>query len=164
MHKSWSGNIYTRLLFLGTLFLPSGLKNKWNPIVASFRQLCNMDSSSNSPLMWHLIWVATAQGKRGIWKYIFPDRENKEFAKKNIKNMFLPREFATNTGKNLKLKEKACNLKQEKFTFATSLMLLNIWSFIICNILSCCHYHMQQYALKGRKGWLKEWWDHLQIS
>ena len=43
--------------------------------------------------------VATAQGKRGIWKSIFPDRENTGNLLKNIKNMFLHREFTTNTGK-----------------------------------------------------------------
>ena len=38
--------------------------------------------------------VATAQGKRGIWKSTFQDGENREFAK-ILKNM----EFTTNTGK-----------------------------------------------------------------
>ena len=41
--------------------------------------------------------VATAQGKQGIWKSIFPDRENTGNLLKNIKNMFLHREFTTNT-------------------------------------------------------------------
>ena len=43
---------------------------------------------------------ATAQGKQGIWKSIFP--EHREFAK----NMFLYRELTTNTGKSLELKQK----------------------------------------------------------
>ena len=43
--------------------------------------------------------VATAQEKQGIWKSIFPDRENTGNLLKNIKNMFLHREFTTNTGK-----------------------------------------------------------------
>ena len=43
--------------------------------------------------------VATAQGKPGIWKSIFPDRENAGNLPKNIKNMFLHREFNSNTGK-----------------------------------------------------------------
>ena len=45
------------------------------------------------------IRVATAQGKQGIWKSIFPDRENTGNLLKNIKNMFLHREFTTNTRK-----------------------------------------------------------------
>ena len=45
------------------------------------------------------IRVATAQGKQGIWKSIFPDRENTGNLLKNIKNMFLHKEFTTNTGK-----------------------------------------------------------------
>ena len=53
--------------------------------------------------------VATAQGKQGIWKSIFPDRENTGNLLKNIKNMFLHREFTTYTGKilvSLKKKKK----------------------------------------------------------
>ena len=42
------------------------------------------------------IRVATAQGKQGIWRSIFPDREN---TGKLPKNMFLHREFNSNTGK-----------------------------------------------------------------
>ena len=49
--------------------------------------------------------VATAQGKQGIWKSIFPDRENTGNLLKNIKNMFLHREFTTNTGKILRVKK-----------------------------------------------------------
>ena len=49
-----------------------------------------------------LIRVATAQGKQGIWMFIFPDRENTGNLPKNIKNMILHREFASNTGKILK--------------------------------------------------------------
>ena len=48
---------------------------------------------------WHLDRVATAQGKQGIWKSIFPDGENTGNLLKNIKNVFLHREFTTNTGK-----------------------------------------------------------------
>ena len=46
--------------------------------------------------------VATAQGKQGeqgIWKSIFPDRENTGNLPKILKICFLHREFATNTGK-----------------------------------------------------------------
>ena len=43
--------------------------------------------------------VATAQGKQGIWKCIFPDRENTGNLPKNIKNMFYTGEFNSNTGK-----------------------------------------------------------------
>ena len=49
--------------------------------------------------------VATAQGKQGkqgIWMFIFPDRENTGNLPKNIKNMILHREIASNTGKILK--------------------------------------------------------------
>ena len=49
--------------------------------------------------------VATAQGKQGIWKSIFPDRENTGNLLKNIKNMFLHKEFTTNTGKILRVKK-----------------------------------------------------------
>ena len=49
--------------------------------------------------------VATAQGKQGIGKSIFPDRENTGNLLKNIKNMFLHREFTTNTGKILRVKK-----------------------------------------------------------
>ena len=45
--------------------------------------------------------VATAQGKQGIWMFIFPDRENTGNLPKSIKNMILHREFASNTGKIL---------------------------------------------------------------
>ena len=45
--------------------------------------------------------VATAQGKQGIWMFIFQDRENTGNLPKNIKNMILHREFASNTGKIL---------------------------------------------------------------
>ena len=51
------------------------------------------------------IKVATAQGKQGIRKSIFPDRENTGNLLKNIKNMFLHREFTTNTGKILRFKK-----------------------------------------------------------
>ena len=50
--------------------------------------------------------VATAQGKQGIWKSVFPDRENTGNLLKNIKNMFLHRDFTTNTGKILRIKKK----------------------------------------------------------
>ena len=49
--------------------------------------------------------VATAQGKPGIWMFIFPDRENTGNLSKNIKNLFLHREFNSNTGKILKFKK-----------------------------------------------------------
>ena len=49
-----------------------------------------------------IVRVATAQGKQGIWMFIFPDRENTGNLPKNIKNMILHREFASNTGKILK--------------------------------------------------------------
>ena len=44
-------------------------------------------------------------GKTGNLKSIFPDRENTGNLLKNIKNMFLHREFTTNTGKILKVKK-----------------------------------------------------------
>ena len=46
--------------------------------------------------------VATAQGKQGIYMFIFPDRENTGNLPKNIKNMILHREIASYTGKILK--------------------------------------------------------------
>ena len=49
-----------------------------------------------------IVRVAMAQGKQGIWMFIFPDRENTGNLPKNIKNMILHREFASNTGKILK--------------------------------------------------------------
>ena len=49
-------------------------------------------------------------GKTGIWKSIFPDRENTGNLLKNIKNMFLHREFTTNTGKIWVFKKKKKNL------------------------------------------------------
>ena len=49
-----------------------------------------------------MVRVATAQGKQGIWMFIFPDRENTGNLPKNIKNVFLHREFAFNTGKILR--------------------------------------------------------------
>ena len=52
-----------------------------------------------------IIRVATAQGEQGIQKSTFPDRENTGNLLKNIKNMFLHREFATNTGKILRVKK-----------------------------------------------------------
>ena len=55
--------------------------------------------------LWQVFRVATAQGKQGIWKYIFPDRENTGNLLKNIKNMFLHREFTTNTGKMLRVEK-----------------------------------------------------------
>ena len=48
---------------------------------------------------------ATPQGKQGIWKSIFPDRENTGNLLRNIKNMFLHREFDTDTGKILRVKK-----------------------------------------------------------
>ena len=39
--------------------------------------------------------VAIAQGKRGIWMFIFPDGEN------TLCELFYPGNFASNTGKNL---------------------------------------------------------------
>ena len=53
--------------------------------------------------------VATAQGKQGIRKSIFPHRENTGNLLKNIKNMFLHRKFTTNIGKIMRV-EKIMNL------------------------------------------------------
>ena len=54
--------------------------------------------------------VATAQGKQGIWKSIFPDRENTGNLLKDIKNAFLHREFNSNTGKIWRWKKKKSEL------------------------------------------------------
>ena len=48
---------------------------------------------------------AQAQGKPGIWMFIFPDRKNTGNFSKNIENLFLLREFTSNTGENLKFKK-----------------------------------------------------------
>ena len=42
-------------------------------------------------------------GKTGNLKVHFPDRENTGNLLKDIKNMFLHREFTSNTGKNLRV-------------------------------------------------------------
>ena len=52
--------------------------------------------------------MATAQGKQGIWMFIFSDRENTGNLPNNIKNMILRREFTSNTGKILKLNQGCC--------------------------------------------------------
>ena len=68
-----------------------------------------------------MLRVATAQGKQGIWKSIFPDRENTGNLLKNIKNMFLHREFTTNTGKiwvSKKKKKKRTNLSGWNYPLA----------------------------------------------
>ena len=53
--------------------------------------------------VFYIFRVATAQEKRGIWKSLFSDRENTGNLFKNIKNMFLHREFTTNK-ENLRVK------------------------------------------------------------
>ena len=58
-------------------------------VLFSFKLCVTLQSAINR--------VATAQGKQGIWKSIFPDRENTRNLLKNIKNVFLHREFTTNT-------------------------------------------------------------------
>ena len=58
--------------------------------------------------------VATPQGKQGIWRSIFPDRENTGNLPKDIKNAFLHREFNSNTGKIWRWKKmmSLCNLSR----------------------------------------------------
>ena len=46
-----------------------------------------------------------AQGKQGIWKSIFADRENTGNLPKNIKTTFLHREFNSQHRKNLEVKK-----------------------------------------------------------
>ena len=43
--------------------------------------------------------VATVQGKQGIWKSIFPDRENTGNLPKSIKNMFYTGNLTPTQGK-----------------------------------------------------------------
>ena len=48
--------------------------------------------------------VVTAQGKQGIWMFIFTDGKTQNLPK-NIKNVFLHREFTFNTGRILKFRK-----------------------------------------------------------
>ena len=59
----------------------------------------------NIAIVGSMCKVATTQGKQGIRKSIFPDMENTGNLLKNIKNMFLCREFTTNTGEILRVKK-----------------------------------------------------------
>ena len=92
---------------------------------------------------------ATAQGKQekqGIWKSIFPDRENTGNLLKNIKNMFLHREFTTNT-ENLsvlkKKKKRTCSLSGWNYPLAVLCQDLGLYVILAAvlswNILSLCH-------------------------
>ena len=82
--------------------------------------------------------VATAQGKQRIWKSVFPDRENTGNFLKNIKNMFLHREFTTNTGKILKVK-KIMNLLSNWMEWPSGCIVPGSWSvnfwLLFCKLL-----------------------------
>ena len=54
--------------------------------------------------------VATAQGKQGIWKSIFPDRENTRNLPKIFKIWFYTGNLTSTQGKFGGEKKRACNL------------------------------------------------------
>ena len=117
--------------FLRNIFLPC----LWNDSLIRLLPNWVNGSKTVSAIIVVYVRVATAQGKQGIWKSIFPDRENTGNLLKNIKNMFLHREFTTNTGKILRVK-KIMNLLLKWMELPSGCVVPGLW-FINFWLLFC---------------------------
>ena len=110
--------------------------------------------------------VATAQGKQGIWKSIFPDRENTGNLPKKIKNVFYTGNLTSTQGKFGGEKKKS-NLSGLNYPLAVLCQDLGLWTFGYCFVNSWGGFWggpIQAFVVHFGRSTMPGWYKVCQIS